>query len=103
MFQGKTNAALQLLSTQGKGGVLRADDVIDVGDHVRESVLDVLRSKHPHAQPVSPGALPQGIADPPVVHPVVFDQITAACIHRAALRTKGAAGVAAVAISQSRF
>ena len=92
MFRGKTNAALQLLSEQGKGGILRVDDLIDQGDHVQKSVLDILRSKHPPAQPVLPSALIDGNADPPVVHPVVFDRITAACIRRAALRTKGAAG-----------
>lgn len=92
MLQGKINAALQLLSEQGRGGVLRADDVIDVGDHGQKTVLDVLKSKHPQAQPVSSAALPQGNAAPPEVHPVVYDQITAACIRRAALCTKGAAG-----------
>ena len=92
LFQGKTNAALQLLSEQGKGGVLRVDDLVDLGDHVQKPVLDILRSKHPHAQSVSPAALPEGSTDPPEVHPVVFDQITGASIRCAALRTKGAAG-----------
>ena len=67
------------------------DDLVDLGDHVQKPVLDILRSKHPHAQSVSPAALPEGSADPPEVHPV-FDQITGASIHRAALRTKGTAG-----------
>ena len=92
MFQGKINAALKLLSAQGKGGILRTDDVVDIGYYVQKSVLDILKSKHPHAQPVSPAALPHGSAVPPEVHPVVFDQITAACIRRAAIHTKGAAG-----------
>jgi hypothetical protein len=92
MFQGKINAALQLLSVQGKGGILRSDDMVDIGYHIQKSVLDILKSKHPHAQPVLPTALPHGNAVPPEVHPAVFDQITAACIRRAALRTKGAAG-----------
>ena len=71
------------------------DNLIDQGDHVQKSVLvllDILRSKHPPAQPVLPSTLIEGNADPPEVHPVVFDQITAACIRRAALRTKGAVG-----------
>ncbi len=91
MFQGKTNAALQLLSQQGTGGILRVDDMVDLGDNTQKPVLDILREKHPPAQPVSPDALPEVSAVPPEVPPVVFEQITASSIHCAALRTKGAA------------
>ena len=92
MFQGKTNAALRQLSQQGMSGTLRTDDMIDLGDDEQKSVMDILKSKHPPAQPASPDALPQGITDPPDLPPVVFDQITASSIRCAALRTKGAAG-----------
>ena len=91
MFQGKINAALQLLSQQGKGGVLCADEMVDLGDG-ETTVLDILHSKHPHSEPVSMDALPEGHNDPPEVHPVIFDQITASTIRYAALHTKGAAG-----------
>ena len=57
MFQGKTTAALQLLSQQGKTGVLHLDDPVDGGDQGTMSVLDALRAKHPCAQPVSSTAL----------------------------------------------
>ena len=92
MFQGKVNAALQLLSSQGKGRVLGVDDIIDQGDNAKKSVLDILKSKHPCAQPVSPNAVFDQSSIPPDVHPVVFDGITASSIRRAALQTKGAAG-----------
>ena len=91
MFQGKINAALQLLSQQGKGGVLCADEMVDLGDG-EKTVLDILHSKHPHSEPVSMDALPEGHNDPPEVHPVIFNQITASTIRYAALHTKGAAG-----------
>ena len=67
-------------------------DTVDLGDHVQKSVLDILKSKHPSAQPVFPAALPEGNADPPDVHPIIFDQITAATIRCFSLCTKGAAG-----------
>jgi len=91
MFQGKINTALQLLSQKGKSrGVLRAADRIE--DNAQETVLDILKLKHPPAQPVSPDALIKADADPPTVPPVIFEQITGSSIRSAALRTKGAAG-----------
>ena len=92
MFQGKTNYAMQLLSQQGKGGILNVEDMVDSGDNTMKPVLDILKSKHPPAQPVSTDPLIVGDADPPEVPPVVFDQITASSIRDATLRTKGASG-----------
>ena len=92
MFQGKTRAAMQLLAKQGMGGILGVDDMIDLGDNTQKPVLEILKSKHPPAQPISADALSERNADPPVVPPVVFEQITGSSIRSAALRTKGAAG-----------
>ena len=92
MFQGKTKAALQLLAQQGKGRVLHLGDIVNKQDSVPVTVLDVLRSKHPYAQPARPEAMILGNPAPPSVHPVVFDQINANSIRAAALRTNGAAG-----------
>ena len=92
MFQGKVNAAIQLLDKHGRGGVLHVDYNIDLGDQGVKSVLNILRSKHPNATPARPEALMMGNADPPPVHPVVNDQITASCIQSVALRVKGSAG-----------
>ena len=92
MFQSKVNAAIHHLAQHGKGGVLHAEDNINLGDQGVKSVLDILRSKHPNATPARPEALMMSKADPPPVHPVVYDQITASCIRSAALRVKGAAG-----------
>ena len=92
MFQGKTNAALQLLSQQGTGGgIFRADDVVDLGENTQKTVMEILRSKLPPTQLVSRDALLDGIADPPEVPPVIFDQISGSSIRCTASRTKGAA------------
>ncbi len=53
MFEGKTKAALQLLSNQGKGGVLHPDDTVTSSNGESLSVLEILRSKHPVGQPAS--------------------------------------------------
>ena len=92
MFQGKTSAALQLLTQKGNSGVLHVDDPADRSDPESQSVLDILKSKHPQAQPASPDAVLLNSSEAPQIHPVVFDQITASSIRSAALRTKGAAG-----------
>ena len=54
--------------------------------------MEILRSKHPQAMPVSTEALLDGCSEYKEVHPIVFDQITATSSRSAALRTKGAAG-----------
>ncbi len=90
MFQGKTHAALQLLSDKGKGRVLRLSDTISPKDSTPCTVKDVLRSKHPPGQPASLDAI---IGDlPPDVHPVIFDSVDASLIRSTSLRTRGAAG-----------
>ena len=90
MFQGNIRAATELLSQQGKGGVLGVNDVVD--KHSGKTVLDVLRSKHPPAQPINIEALVEVNNVPPEVHPVIYDQITASSSRSAALRTQGSAG-----------
>ena len=80
MFQGKTHAALHLLTDKGKGGVL----------HIHDTVKDVLKSKHPPGQVATPESIYQG--QPPEVHPVTFDAIDASMIRSIALSTKGASG-----------
>ena len=92
MFEGKTNAALQLLSQRGNGGVLHVNDPINHDDADSQTVLDILKSKHPSPQPATPEAVLPNSSKTPQLHPVVFDQIDAKSIRSAALRTEGAAG-----------
>ena len=90
MFAGKTKAALDLLSSAEKGGVLHLADPSDPNAPGSPSVRDVLNSKHPPGQRAyAEYILP---SDPQVVHPVVFDSIDASVIRSAALRTTGSAG-----------
>ena len=90
MFQGKTHAALQLLSDKGKGGVLSLDRSVTTKDADPCTVKDALRSKHPPCQSANPDTLIPGV--PPEVHPVIFDQINASLIRSTSLHTRGAAG-----------
>jgi len=49
MFEGKTKAALDVVSSRGRSSVLNLDQVVDT-DFPACVVRDVLRSKHPPAQ-----------------------------------------------------
>ena len=46
-FQGKTNAALQLLADKSKGDVLRLHDTVHNGVSEPMTMKKVLKSKHP--------------------------------------------------------
>ena len=86
MFEGKTKAAIRLLSEETKGGMLHLGDKVDTTTTVR----DVLVDKHPPGQPAHPESLIDDV--PPEVHPVLFESIDASMLRSAALRTTGAAG-----------
>ena len=90
MYQGKTHAALQLLTDKGKGGVLHLHDIINNEGPNPTTVKDVLKSKHPASRAPIPDSMYQG--NPPDVHPVTFEPIDASLIRSIALSTKGAAG-----------
>ena len=90
MFHGNIDAAIQLLPQHCRGGVLHVENSIDLGDQGVNSVLDTICSKHPNATRARPEALMMGNADPPLVLPVVHDQITASCIRCGALCAKAA-------------
>ena len=87
MFEGKTKAAIRLLTEESKGGFLRLCDEVDS----THTVKDILIEKHPPGQPAHADSIDCN-AKPPEVHPVLFDSIDASLIRSAALRTYGAAG-----------
>ena len=87
MFQGKTKAALRLLTDQAKGGVLRLSNPVDE----QRTVRDILTEKPPSGQPAHPDSIIKD--NPPDVHPVLFESIDASMIRSAALKTTGAAGL----------
>ena len=68
MSQGKTKAALSLLSNQQSGKPMCLDDIADHG--TGHTVLEVLEKKHPPAQPAVPEAVVNG--QPQEVHSVFF-------------------------------
>ena len=82
IFEGRINAAISLLDTQSrKGGVLQLD----------KTMLRALEDLHPKAQPAADDSLIVGT--PPVVESIIFEELVGCNVRRAALRTKGAAGV----------
>ena len=80
MLRGNVNAALRLLSTKGKAGLLNIDE---------ESVR-LLHEKHPEAQPLNEEMLLEGPMKH--IHPVIFDDMNEDMVQKVAMRTKGAAG-----------
>ena len=91
-MQGKTKAALRLLSDEGRGQVLSVQTKIDPHDPSSPTVLDALKEKHPPAQPVDEEALLSEATPSPAAHPVIFDSLTGEKIRKTVLRCNGSAG-----------
>ena len=87
---GKLGSALRQLSDGPSGGIHYLDDVI--GD---ASVRDILKDKHPQAEPLHLDAVIPGQAPAPP-HSVLFESLTREVVRRAALHTQGAAGPSGV-------
>ena len=91
MQNGKTRAALRLLSDKSSAGVLSLDDMIN-GQTVRE----ILKEKQPPPHPLCSNTL-QSSPDPTIeTHPVLFERIDGELIRSVALKTQGAAGPSGV-------
>ena len=89
VFSGKIKQAMNMLSEDGKGGILRLDDEIpsSKGD---QTVKEVLKSKHPPSQAADPNVCITGT--PPQAHPITFEAIDANLIRFCALKATGACG-----------
>ena len=92
MFQGRTKAALRLLSDSDSNGVLQLNELVSSNDSDLLTVREVLELKHPPAQPRSLEASIVEEGMPPIVHPVIYDRLDACSIRSAALHTYGAGG-----------
>jgi len=93
MSQGKVNAALRLLSDREDNGVLSLNETItEEGPTVR----NILKEKHPNAQPLHQQAVVSSEEANPEVHPVLFERITGATIRSVALQLSGSAGPSGV-------
>ena len=92
MFQEKVKAALRLLSANSRGQVLDLNERFPASQSDSESVSvrEILKQKHPDAWPVTTDALVT--SEPPLCHPVIYDNITGSTIRAAALQCQGAAG-----------
>ena len=69
MLQGKTKAALRLLTIQGKGGVLSLNDTVNIPNQEQNTVKDILTEKHPPGQPANPDSIVDTV--PSSIHPVL--------------------------------
>ena len=88
MFQGNTKAAICLLTENGRGEVLRLDELTSDG----KTVLEVLKSKHPPPQLCSASTLLHPDLGPLVIHPVAYRAIDAHSTRTVAPHTFGAGG-----------
>ena len=93
MLEGKTKAALRLLTEEGRGQVLSLHALSDPNNPASDTVLDSLKAKHPSAQPCHAEALLDPLTtQTPETHPVIFDGLTGEKIRKTALRCNGSAG-----------
>ncbi len=93
MSRGKVNKALRLLSSNSSGGVLGLDDVIPDSDSP-PTTREILVEKHPPGKPASSSSVVQG--SPMSVNPILFENLNAEAIRKAALKTNGAAGLSSL-------
>ena len=91
MFQGKTKAALSMLSDNGTSGILSLNENITIDDKIT-TVRQVLNNKHPPAQGADRDSATLRHDIETAVHPVVFERIDSLLIRRSALNCKGATG-----------
>ena len=91
MFEGKVRAALRLLLHHDSVGVLNLDHEIN-----GVPVGEILKDKHPPAQPANPSTLLPTSACTVEFHPVLFGQVNGDMIRSAALQVNGSAGPSGV-------
>ena len=90
MSRGKVNKALRLLSSNSSGGVLDLDEVIPDSNSPR-TTREILVEKHPPGKPASTNSILQDTPTP--VNPILFENLNAEAIRKAALKTSGAASL----------
>ena len=96
MEQVKVRSALQYRSRKTTGGILHLNDMIPTGspnsEPTLQSIRDVLQDKHPTGNPPDPSFLLPSSLDPNLFNPIIFENLNADSIHRAAMHTHGSAG-----------
>ena len=93
MSHGKMNKALRLLSPDPHSGVLGLNDVIPDSSQIipPHTTCEILDEKHPPGKPASANSLLPG--SPMPMNPILFENLNAEVIRKAALKTKGAASL----------
>ena len=94
MMQGRVQNALRYLSRNTSGDVISLDDLVPVassnGETELHSTRNIPQEKHPPGKPPKESSLLTDTTE--MVNPILFDNLNADAIHRAALHTHGAAG-----------
>ena len=94
MKQGNVKSALNSLFMSSTVGVLNMDDEISTGtNNEKRSVRNILADKHPASVVPSSEILLSVDQQSVAPNPIIFDSLNADLILKAALRTKGAAGL----------
>ena len=92
MSKGKVNKALRLLSQNNSSGVLNLDVISDTfNGPSHRTTRDILVEKHPPGKPAQPSYLLQD--NPITTNSILFDNLNAEIILKAAMKTNGAAGL----------
>ncbi len=91
MAQGKVRNALNYLSRDQSGGVLGLDDIVPQSNNNIMTTRDILRDKHPPGRPACPESLLPNQSE--TINPIIFNNLDAECMLRAALHTQGATGL----------
>ena len=85
MFEGKTSAALKLITGHQRGCLLQLNDQIDPSNP-NCLVCDILKEKHPPAQPLSQDCLISEVSESVPFHLIIFEALNGPMIRLAALR-----------------
>ena len=100
MLLGNIRGTLRVLSQTSSGGVLSLSAHMEVNGEQRR-VFDILKNKHPQSPAAAhPDALvDEALAGSPLLHSVLFEQITGDTIRSAALRTEGSAESSGIGVT----
>ena len=88
------------MSRNTSGGILSLDDMIPTGSLNSEPILrstrDVLQDKHPSGSLPDPSSLHNSSPESHLFNPIIFENLNADSIQRAAMHTHGSAGPSGV-------
>ena len=95
MFEGKTSATLKLITGHQRSCLLQLNEQIDPSNP-NCLVRDILKEKHPPAQPLSQDCLISEVSESAPFHHIISEAFNGPMIRSAALRTFGVASPSGV-------